>query len=115
MYAIAFDLDQEALRNHYPGANPNNAYGDIARVLTERGFWRQQGSVYFSNNPNPVQCFLAIQDVQAKHPWFRAVVRDMRMLRIEENNDLLPILGQSELPLGRPPRKRPDVGEFKLN
>jgi virulence-associated protein VapD len=27
--------------------------------------------------------------LSAKYPWFKPSVRDIRMLRIEENNDLL--------------------------
>src|SRR6185437_3717825 len=99
MWAICFDLRQEALERHYPGNDIRNAYGDVRRVLEQHGFINQQGSVYFGTKPNPVTCVLAVQDIQKKHPWFRAVVRDIRMLRIEENNDLMSALGQPELPL----------------
>jgi virulence-associated protein VapD len=27
--------------------------------------------------------------VQREHPWFGRIVKDIRMLRIEENNDLM--------------------------
>jgi virulence-associated protein VapD len=89
--AICFDLDQESLQTNYHGANPTNAYGDIRRVLERHGFMNQQGSVYFGNDQtDPVKCVLAVQDVTNSYPWFRMVVRDIRMLRIEENNDLMP-------------------------
>jgi virulence-associated protein VapD len=35
---------------------------------------------------------LATQDLTRRFPWFRSSVRDMRMLRIEENNDLGPAI-----------------------
>lgn len=101
MYAIAFDLDTERLNRHYPGNTPNNGYEDIRRVFERHGFVRQQGSVYFSNgaNPSPVTCVLAVQELVAKHPWFRNVVTDIRMLRIEDNNDLMPAVGPLTLDL----------------
>jgi virulence-associated protein VapD len=101
MYAIAFDLDWERLQRHYPGNTPTNGYEDIRRVLARHGFDRQQGSVYFGDERvDPVKCVLAVQDIAKNHPWFKAVVNDIRMLRIEENNDLMPAVGELELPLG---------------
>lgn len=93
VYAICFDLDTETLKNQYHNASWQNGYQDIARVLERHGFDRQQGSVYFGNDQvDPVRCVLAIQDVARECPWFRAAVVNVRMLRIEENNDLLPAL-----------------------
>jgi virulence-associated protein VapD len=46
VYAIAFDMDIEALRANY-GEPYNNAYLEIRRVLQRHGFTWQQGSVYF--------------------------------------------------------------------
>lgn len=92
-YAIAFDLDTEMLRQTYPTASHNNAYADIRRVLEPLGFNWQQGSVYFGNpDINAVQCVLAAQKLSNNYPWFKASVRDIRMLRIEEMNDLAPAL-----------------------
>lgn len=95
MYAIAFDLDTEMLKRHYPGETWTNAYADVERVFDKYGFKRQQGSVFFGDArvANPVQCVLAVQDVVKKYPWFKFVVSDIRMLRIEENNDLMPVVG----------------------
>lgn len=97
VYAICFDLDQRLLEAHYPGAHPENAYGDICRELAAHSFRRQQGSVYFGDRgTNPVSCVLAVQALSKRYPWFRSAVRDIRMLRIEENNDLMPAVGQGE-------------------
>ena len=106
MYAIAFDLDTAACERHYPGADWRSAYADIKRVLEGAGFWGQQGSIYYSNHKRAVKVFQTVMELQAKCPWFRMVVRDLRMLRIEENDDLLPILGQPELPLDDPQSRR---------
>ena len=103
MYAIAFDLDQEQLAIHYPGNSPTNAYDAVRRVLETYGFHRQQGSVYFGNESvTPVTCVMAVQGVQKRYGWFGKVVSDIRMLRIEENNDLLPAIAELELDLVPP-------------
>ena len=102
MYAIAFDLDQEMLQTHYHNPSYLNAYEDIRRIFAPFGFRRQQGSVYFGDaSVDPVRCVLAVQEVAKRCPWFRLAVSDIRMLRIEENNDLMPAVGDyGELPLG---------------
>jgi virulence-associated protein VapD len=93
MYAIAFDLDTEVLAHTYPGPSWNNAYRDVREALREHGFIWQQGSVYFGNESvTPVTCVLAMQELADRFPWLRASARDMRMLRIEENNDLRPAI-----------------------
>lgn len=92
-YAIAFDLDTEMLKQTYTTPSWNNAYGDIRKVLEPIGFSWQQGSVYFGDDTvNAVRCVLAAQQLSNTYPWFKASVRDIRMLRIEEMNDLLPAL-----------------------
>lgn len=95
VYSIAFDMDIESLRAHY-GDPYNNAYlVEIRRVLERHGFRWQQGSVYFGGEDvNAVTCVLAAQDLAGSLPWFSASVRDIRMLRIEEFNDLMPAVQQ---------------------
>jgi virulence-associated protein VapD len=90
MYAITFDMDMETLQQAYPNDSWRNAYVDIRRVLIEEGFDWQQGSVYFGNpkHVDAVKCVLAAQRLARELPWFGESVRDIRMLRIEENNDL---------------------------
>jgi virulence-associated protein VapD len=100
MYAIAFDLDTSILKELYPVDSYNNAYYDIKKRLIENhGFVWQQGSVYFGGDSvNSVTCVLAVIDLTEQFPWFAASVRDIRMLRIEEENDLRPAI---ELGLSR--------------
>jgi virulence-associated protein VapD len=94
VYAIAFDMDIEALRSNY-GDPYNNAYLEIRRVLQSHGFVWQQGSVYFGGETvTAVTCVLAAMDLSRSLPWFAASVRDIRMLRIEELNDLMPAVQQ---------------------
>ena len=89
MYAIVFDLDTETLKTVYPNASWNNAYTDVRNFLTARGFDWMQGSTYFGDETvDAVRCVRVVQKLAAKYPWFKPAVRDIRMLRIEENNDL---------------------------
>lgn len=98
VYAIVFDLNYEALKIHRPGNSPNHAYDDICRILQQHGFRRQQGSVYFGEkHVTPVHCVMAVQDIQKSYSWFAKCVRDIRMLRIEEHNDLMPAIAQQDL------------------
>jgi virulence-associated protein VapD len=92
VYAIAFDMDIEQLRTNY-GDPYNNAYLEIRRVLEGQGFLWQQGSVYFGGPPvTAASVMVAVIELTTRLPWFAASVRDIRMLRIEELNDLMPVV-----------------------
>jgi len=92
VYAVAFDMDIDQLRIHY-GDPYNNAYLEIRRVLEEHQFQWQQGSVYFGGPAvTAATVTVAVIDLTTRLPWFAASVRDIRMLRIEELNDLMPVV-----------------------
>jgi virulence-associated protein VapD len=93
VYDITFDMDTPALQASYHNPSWQNAYNDTGRTLAANGFTRQQGSVYFGDDSvDPVRCVLAVQALARAHVWFRPSVRDIRMLPIEDNNDLMPAL-----------------------
>ena len=93
--AVTFGLDTARLEELYEGSSWRNGYREIGGILREHGFDWQQGSVCFGGDSvNAVTCVLAIQDVSKRLDWFSASVRDVRMLRIEEFNDLGPAIGQ---------------------
>jgi virulence-associated protein VapD len=95
MYAIAFDMDTDTLQKSYHTTSYQNAYTDIRRVLEKYGFTWQQGSVYFGGDSiNAVTCVLAVMDLTRTYSWFSASIRDIRMMRIEEQNDLMPAVEQ---------------------
>jgi len=100
VYAIAFDLNQDALKGEYHGDSFKNAYAQIRGVLEDHGFKWQQGSLYFGNeHVTPVTTVLAIQDLARRFQWFNStVVTDIRMLRIEENNVLVRYSVTSHVP-----------------
>lgn len=93
VYAIAFDLDTNALSKAYHVDSYVNAYNDIARFLREYGFERMQGSVYFGDESvNAVICQTVVQRLTLEFDWFAPSVQDIRMLRIEDDNDLRPAI-----------------------
>lgn len=90
MYAIVFDFDTEMLKSNYPNSSWQNAYTDVRNYLSARGFDWMKGSTYFGDETiDAVRCVRTVQKLAAKYSWFTPSVRDIRMLRIEENNDLL--------------------------
>lgn len=92
-YAIAFDLDADILQQLYPSPFWNNADADIRRFLEENGFDHKQGSVYFGDDTiDAVTCVVVAQKLADEFEWFQPSVQDIRMLRIEDNNDLLPAI-----------------------
>lgn len=93
MYAVTFDIDTNCLNNKYHNTSSTNAYSDIRKFMENNNFTWVQGSVYFGNEKiNAVNCVIIIQNLAKKYPWFSACVKDVRMLRIEENNDLMPAI-----------------------
>jgi virulence-associated protein VapD len=95
MYSIVFDMDTTALEASYQNASWQNAYNDIARVLGRHGFTRQQGVYFGDDTVDAVRCVIAVQDLTRSFVWFSASVRDVRMLRIEDSNDLMPAVASA--------------------
>lgn len=61
--------------------------------MIKNGFEWKQGSVYFGDDTvDAVTCVLTIQKLSKKYTWFSTCIKDVRMLRIEENNDLTKVL-----------------------
>ncbi len=88
MYAITYSLDHAALQMH-PHASPEA----VERLLEAHGLHRQASGLYFgSSSVTAVQCVLAVQAIGRELPWFRACVKDLRMLRVTDNDDLMPAL-----------------------
>ena len=97
MYAITFDFDASLLEQLYPNQSWRNAYSDVRRFFEENGFENKQGSVYFAiDDVDAVECIALVQDLAETYDWFTPSLKDIRMLRIEENNDLMPILDRKK-------------------
>jgi len=100
LYAIAFDLDTDTLKAALGEQSYHGGYHQVRRILESEGFEWMQGSLYYgAAGTDPVKCVLVVQRCARQLPWFADAVRDIRMLRIEENNDLKPAIPQPELPL----------------
>jgi len=92
-YAIAFDLSTERLKESYHVESHGNAYGDIRKFLTDKGFTPQQGSLYFGDETvDAVKAVVVVQELAREYDWFFPSISDIRLLRIEDNNDLLPAI-----------------------
>jgi virulence-associated protein VapD/uncharacterized protein (DUF433 family) len=93
IYGVTFDLDAETLQALYPGELWEHAYVDARRFLEANGFKHKQGSLYFGTDAiDPVSCVVTVQQLADTFDWFRSAVRDLRMLRIEDDIDLKPAL-----------------------
>jgi len=92
VYAVIIDIDILELQEVY-GILYTDAQLKIQNILSTYGFKSQQGNVYFGDSSvNAVTCVLAIQELGKRYSWFTSSIRDVRMLRIEESNDLMPAL-----------------------
>lgn len=104
VYAIAFDLDTTAAERLCGPNWRGVCYTKLGSVFAEFGFSRVQGSVYFGDQTSDaVRCVMAVQEADRRFAWFGQAVRDLRMLRVDEDNDLMPAIN-NRLRLG-------DLGE----
>ncbi|WP_210270065.1 virulence factor [Aureimonas mangrovi] len=89
MFAIVFDLGTNS--EVYGGPTWNNACTQDRDFLRKRGFDRQQdGTSVGVETVDAVSRVLTIQDPTAEFDRFAPSARDIRMLRIEDNTDLMP-------------------------
>lgn len=88
MYAITYSLDHAALQMH-PHASPEA----VEQLLEAYGLSRHASGLYLgSSSVTALDCILAVQSIGRELPWFRACVKDLRMLRVTDNDDLMPAL-----------------------
>lgn len=91
MYAVTFDIDTNCIKEQFEDLSiSNEIYGKIKKFMMANNFEWKQGSVYFGNEKiNAVTCVTTVQKLAKEVPQLTACVRDIRMLKIEEYNDLL--------------------------
>jgi virulence-associated protein VapD len=93
MFAIAFDLDTDKLKKHYPSLSWQNVYGEIRGFLAEKGFENQQGSLYYGNGTvTQVSAILAVVELSKRYPYVRPSVADIRLLQLLNKDDLMPAI-----------------------
>jgi len=65
----------------------------VRAILEDEGFaGGKAGLLRGTGRVTAVTCVLTAQRLARELPWFSHCVRDIRMLRIEENNDLSPAI-----------------------
>lgn len=93
MYAVVLGLYPNCLNECYEGTTYHGAYNLVRDFMQTNGFAHTQGSVYFGNEEmDAVKCVPTVQKLAREYPWFATCAKDVRMLRIEENNDLMPAI-----------------------
>jgi virulence-associated protein VapD len=86
MYAITFHLDTLSVEKI--NMTLGDAYRQINAALGQR-FIARQGGYFGDKSVDAVTCVLAAQSLSKELPWFKSVVKEMQMLRIEEINNLM--------------------------
>jgi virulence-associated protein VapD len=87
MHILNIDLDSEAIRDL---PNPR---AQIADVLLKRGFERIATNLYSGGEAmDTLRCVLAVQQLSRLLPWFTHCARDVRLLHVEQIDDLLPVV-----------------------
>lgn len=92
MYAIAFDLKIDDLKQHY-GEPYNPAYDEIRKEMELLGFDWTQGSVYISRETqNGLAIVYKAISRLSRINWFKQSVRDIRAFKVEDWSDFTDIV-----------------------
>ncbi|MBO6190256.1 MAG: hypothetical protein J6N92_05555 [Alloprevotella sp.] len=95
MYAIAFDLEIDKLKEHYPKAH-TQAYYDLRILLRGLGFYHIQGSVYIQReihrlpdgSDDSMLMVLQLSNKLKELDWLPSCVRDIRIFKVENWSDI---------------------------
>lgn len=92
MYAIAFDLKIDTLKQEY-GEPYNEAYDEIRQELETLGFEWTQGSVYINHSEKDslTTVYKAINRL-SRIKWFRESVRDISAFKVEDYSDFTEVV-----------------------
>lgn len=90
MYAIILDLDFECLEEIFENGTSTGVYRLIESFMYQEGFSQIKRGLYFGgSNIDAVKCVLTMQKLAKTYTWVETCTKNARMLRIEEDNDLL--------------------------
>lgn len=88
MYSILF-IPNNSLTN----ITNELAFDVIKSSMLSNGFEWVDGYLFFGNSfINAVDCVLIIQKISRENFWFSDFIKDIRLLRIEENCSLVPAI-----------------------
>jgi virulence-associated protein VapD len=93
-YVLTIDLDGDKLAAAAPNLDIGAARVHVRRLMEERGFTCRQDTVFIGNDDlRSKECIKAVIELGVRLPWFRAAARDIRMLQVAEDEDLIEFLG----------------------
>lgn len=96
MYAVTIKLASQVLSKY--NLNDTSAFNLISHFLTSQGFTEEKQGYYVgSTKTNAVTTMLAIQRLNKTYEWVGQATSDIQMLRIEEVNDLMPLLNTQKV------------------
>ena len=85
-YAVAFDMDTKCLERECV-TSYQNAYKAIGDVFKKYALLQEQDSVYLGAS-SWLECLNALQETVKTHKWFGQCVRNVRIFRVEDSNDV---------------------------
>lgn len=86
---IAFDLNTNELKQHYPSNHWRKAYKDIKKFMGNNRFEWEQGSVYISKVPmDPQQINALTHKMIAAYPWLNICMRDCVVTNVGQSHEL---------------------------
>jgi virulence-associated protein VapD len=96
VYAIAFDMDTKKMVEKFTETNYRNKYKEIENFLADHYFHWTQGSLYYGDKDrekvNMPKTFKMLNELNEQFPWFKDCVRDIRILTIGEDDNLITYL-----------------------
>lgn len=89
MYAVIFEIDTSLLNEAYH----ESEYKKVQAFMEIRGFILQQKNVYFGTKEiDAVKCVHTVEELAVFSPWLSTCLVAIKMLRIEESIDLMPLV-----------------------
>ena len=85
-YAVVFDMDTKCLERECP-TSYQNAYKAIGDVFKKYALVNEQGSVYLGAS-SWLECLNALQETVKIHKWFGQCVRNVRVFRVQDADDV---------------------------
>ena len=88
-YAVMMTLKKQNLAKSHPIKSSTAAIQDIELALNSYGFHKAQEGLFIGNDAvDAVQAVIAVRETSKAYPWLRKCIAEIKMLRIEEINDL---------------------------
>ena len=91
MYAVTIKLASQVLSKY--NLNDTSAFNLISHFLTSQGFTEERQGYYVGST----KTMLSIQRLNKTYEWVGQATSDIQMLRIEEVNDLMPLLNTQKV------------------